>query len=96
MTGDLTEHPVGTILLPPEPPEHAPGPRHGPADPDACRIIRVAVAHPDEWPWRRLTGLASAVPAQWADLSDWRVQPLGDVGLTLGHPCVLSGHEVSR
>lgn len=62
-------------------------------DPNARRVIARAVT-PGEWPWTRLTGLPLGTPGQFADLTGWQHQPLGDLALLLGHRVVLTGHEV--
>ena len=86
---DPARMPIGTVLVHPDTARHRPG------DPAACRLVKVATTHPGEWPWRRLTGLPVDVPPRGADLSGWRVQPLGDLGLALGHAAVLTGQQVS-
>lgn len=69
-------------------------PDDNPADPNALRVVKVAVASRDEWPWRRVTGLPTRTPSQGTDLATWPIQPLGDAALALGHDEVLTGRVV--
>lgn len=83
MNGDA--HPVATVLVHPEPTEDEPGRPQYFGDPNATRVVKIAVSHATEWPWRRLTGAPSELPEQGADLSAWRPQPLWQVAAVLGH-----------
>ena len=76
------------VASPKAPPPTTPGvvllhPDHAPGDPNACRLIALAVTY-GEWPWMRLTGLPSDVPSRGDELRGWRAQSLAEVGQVLG------------
>lgn len=85
-TTDPAKDPVGTVRHHPDWPAN---------DRRTPRLWKVETTHPDDWPWRRLTGLAPDVPSQDTDISTWPVQPLGDVGIVFGHRIILTGREVT-